>query len=113
MFSGAKSTIGNVPLVMSDASGSWRVHNGDLTVDGALIVSDRDANPRFYPLQQRQRAFHAGRRLCPRDRHAAPPGERARCVTDVALEHRLSSGAGHATLDVPGLRSARTSSPTS
>ena len=45
-FSGARSTIGNVPLLLSDASGGWRVHHGDLSVDSALTVSDRDANLR-------------------------------------------------------------------
>ncbi len=50
-FSGARSTIGNVPLLLSDASGKWLVHRGDLSVTSALTVSDRDPNPRFYPLK--------------------------------------------------------------
>ena len=35
---------------MSEIGGRWRVYKGDLTVDGAMTVADRDANPRFYPL---------------------------------------------------------------
>ena len=40
-----------LPLLLSDASGSWLVHHGALSLDSALTVSDRDANPRFYPLK--------------------------------------------------------------
>src|SRR5205085_7108243 len=50
-FGGAKATIGNVPLLLSDASGTWLIRHSNLTVDSALTVSDRDANPRFYPLK--------------------------------------------------------------
>src|SRR5213075_189397 len=99
-FSGASSTIGNVPLLLSDASGSWRMHHGDLSVDSALTVSDRDANSRFYPLKSD-------------DMHLTLAGDYVRAtgalrhdstlVTNVAIEHQLSSGAGHADLNVPGL----------
>jgi translocation and assembly module TamB len=99
-FSGGRSTIGTVPLLLSDASGSWRVHNGNLTVDSGLTVSDRDPNPRFYPLQSD-------------NMHLTLAGDDVRAsgalrhggtlVTNVAIEHQLSSGTGHADLDVPGL----------
>ena len=36
-----RSTIGNVQLLFSDADGRWRFYNGDLTVNGALNLSDR------------------------------------------------------------------------
>ncbi|HEY6661903.1 MAG TPA: YdbH domain-containing protein [Sphingomicrobium sp.] len=99
-FSGGRSTIGNVPLLLSDATGKWRVYHGDLTLDGASTVSDRDANPRFYPLKSN-------------DLHLTLAGDYVRAtgslrhegirVTDVSIEHQLSSGAGHAILDVPSL----------
>jgi hypothetical protein len=101
-FSGAKSTIGNVPLLLSDASGSWLVHNGDLSVDSALTLSNRDPDPKFYPLKSDNVHFSlAGDeiRAAGTLRHPAS-GTR---VTEVSIEHQLSSGAGHATLDVPGL----------
>ena len=50
-FGGAKATIGNVPLLLSDGSGKWLIHNNDLTVDSGLTVSDRTDQPRFYPLK--------------------------------------------------------------
>ena len=32
-FAGAKATIGNVPLLLSEGRGKWRLYHGDLTVD--------------------------------------------------------------------------------
>ena len=101
-FAGATASIGKVPLLLSDGSGKWLFHNNDLTADAALTVSDRDANPRFYPLKSN-------------DVHFSLAGDHVRAtgglhhpasgalVTNVSIEHQLSSGVGHATLDVPGL----------
>ena len=101
-FGGAKATIGNVPLLLSEATGKWTYAGSKLSVDSALTVSDRDANPRFYPLKSN-------------DAHITMAGDYVRAsgslhhpasgalVTDVDIEHRLSTGAGHALLDVPGL----------
>ena len=99
-FGGAKATIGNVPLLLSDASGSWQVHHGDLAVDSALTVSDRDPNPRFYPLKSNNVHFTlAGDYV----RATGTLNHGTTRVTDVSIEHQLSSGSGHADLDVPGL----------
>jgi hypothetical protein len=66
-------------------------------------VSDRgDPNPRFYPLKSDNVHFTmAGDyiRAAGALRHPAS----GNLVTNVAIEHRLSTGAGHADLDVPGL----------
>jgi hypothetical protein len=99
-FSGAKSTIGNVPLVLSDASGKWVVHHGDLSVTSALTVSDRDPNPRFYPLKSDDVHFTLGGDYVRANGSLKHDGTR---ITDVTIEHRLSTGAGNATLDVPSL----------
>ena len=99
---GATASIGKVPLLLSDGSGKWLLHNGDLGVDAALTVTDRDANPRFYPLKSNDVHFSlAGDfiRATGGLRHPAT----GTLVTNVSIEHRLSSGAGHAILDVPGL----------
>ena len=101
-FGGAKATIGNVPLLLSDGSGSWTFRNSNLAVESALTVSDRDPNPRFYPLRSSDvRLTLAGDYVRANGilRHPGTGTE----VTDVSIEHRLSTGAGHATLDVPGL----------
>ncbi|MGZ2412833.1 translocation and assembly module TamB [Sphingomonas sp. F9_3S_D5_B_2] len=102
VFSGAGGTVGNVPLVMSDATGKWSFINSNLKVDGAMLVADRDPNPRFYPLRSNDMHFTlAGDyvRAAGILRHPASGTE----LTDVSIEHRLSTGAGHASLDVPGI----------
>ncbi|MBV9528260.1 YdbH domain-containing protein [Sphingomonas sp.] len=101
-FSGGGGTVGSVPLVMSEANGKWSFLNSDVTVDAATTVSDRAPDPRFYPL--RSNDVHltiAGDYVRANGilRHPATGTE----VTAVNLEHRLSDGAGHATLDVPGI----------
>jgi hypothetical protein len=101
-FTGGKARIGEVPLLLSEGTGTWLYRNSDLTVKSALTVSDIDPDPRFYPLRSN-------------DVHMTIAGDYVRAtgslhhpatgtlVTDVSIEHRLSTGAGHATLDVPGL----------
>ncbi len=101
-FLGARSTIGNVPLLMSEASGTWLVRHGDLSVDAKLLLSDRDANPRFYPLRSDKLHFTLAGDWVRAAGTLVRPASGTR-VTGVNIEHRLSSGAGHATLDVPGL----------
>ena len=101
-FSGARSTIGNVPLLLSEATGEWRMYRGDLTVDGNMLVSDRAENPRFYPLRSNNLHLTLGDDYVRATGALAHPATGTR-VTDVAIEHRLSTGAGHATLDVPSL----------
>jgi hypothetical protein len=102
-FAGGDAIIGRVPLLLSDVAGKWTVVKGDLTIDGGLKVSDRDPQPRFYPLRSDDMHFTlAGGRIRANGtlKHPAS-GTR---VADVAIEHRLSNGIGEATLDVPGIR---------
>jgi hypothetical protein len=101
-FTGAKATIGTVPLLLSNGNGSWQYRASKLSVDSALTVSDINPDPRFYPLRSN-------------DVHMTIAGDYVRAtgslhhpdsgtlVTDVDIEHRLSTGAGHAILDVPGI----------
>ena len=101
-FTGATASIGKVPLLLSDGVGKWLYRNKDLVVDSSLMVSDRDPNPRFYPLKSDTVHFTiAGDyvRAAGALRHPAT----GTLVTDVSIEHRLSTGGGHALLEVPGL----------
>jgi hypothetical protein len=101
-FVGATASIGKVPLQLSEGSGSWIFRNKNLSVNSALTVADRDPNPRFYPLKSDNVRFTlAGDyvRATGALRHPAT----GTLVTDVNIEHRLSTGEGHALLDVPGL----------
>ena len=102
-FSGARSTIGNVPLAMSDIAGKWRVYKGDLTAEGGLTVTDRADPARFYPLRSDDFRFSLADDFVRANGSLNHPASGTK-VTDVTIEHRLSTGAGHALLDVPGIR---------
>ena len=101
-FDGAKATIGTVPLLLSQASGNWRYRGSTLTVDGSLMVEDRNPDPRFYSLVSEDVHMTIGNDLVRANGSLHEP-ETGALVTNVDIEHRLSSGAGHATLDVPGI----------
>jgi hypothetical protein len=99
-FSGLRGTIGTVPILLSDATGKWSFRAGDLTLVGSSLVSDRDPNPRFYPLRSDNlKLTIAGDYV----RATGALRHEGTLVTDVSIEHRLSTGAGHAILDVPSL----------
>jgi hypothetical protein len=101
-FGDGKATIGEVPLLISKADGRWRFYNGDLSVNGALALTDRDPEPRFYELRSNDFQLtlkgddiRAGGTLV-----REPSGTR---ITNVTIHHQLSSGNGQAVLDVPGI----------
>jgi hypothetical protein len=101
-FADAKMTIGTVPILLSDASGTWTEKRGDFTIDGSSMVSDRDADPRFYPLKTNDLhlTIASNEVYATGSLHHPDSGT---LVTDVSIEHSLSTGSGHAILDVPGL----------
>ena len=102
-FSGARATIGTVPLLLSDAAGKWRVHNGDLGLTGNLLLSDWGADPpRFYPLRSDDVRLTVGSDYVRANGTLHHPASGA-LVTKVSIEHRLSAGVGNANLDVPGI----------
>ncbi len=101
-FTGGKGKVGTVPLLMSDASGTWQYKQSRLIVDGALTVSDAAPDPRFYPLRSNDVHLTIG------DDHVRATGSlhhpaSGTLVTNVSIDHRLSTDTGHASLDVPGL----------
>jgi hypothetical protein len=101
-FSGARATIGTVPVLLSQASGTWNLRGGDFSLAGNSLVSDRDTNPRFYPLKTNDlKLTIAGDYV--RASGALHHPASGTLVTDVSIEHRLSTGAGHAMFNVPGL----------
>ncbi|MEO5774498.1 MAG: YdbH domain-containing protein [Sphingomicrobium sp.] len=101
-FSGARSTIGNVPLAMSEMAGKWAFRNGDLNANGAMLVSDRAPVPRFYPMRSNDFRFNLAKDMVRAGGTLIHPASGAR-ISDVTIDHRLSSGVGHADLDVPGI----------
>jgi hypothetical protein len=101
-FTGAKATVGSVPLLISDASGTWLYRHSTLSVNGALTLSDINPDPRFYPLRSNDVHLMIGGDMVRAAGSLNHPAT-GTLVTDVSIEHRLSTGAGHATLDVPSL----------
>jgi hypothetical protein len=101
-FSGARATIGTVPVLLSEASGTWNLKGSNFSLAGNSLVTDRDANPRFYPLKTNDLKLTVGGDYVRASGGLYHPASGA-LVTDVSIEHRLSTGAGHAILDVPGL----------
>jgi hypothetical protein len=102
-FTGGRSIIGNVPLAMSAIAGRWRAYKGDLTIDGAMDVADRSETPRFYPLHSDDVRFALADGFVRATGTLKHPASGTK-VTDVRIEHRLSTGTGYAALDVPGIR---------
>lgn len=102
-LSGAAGKIGAVPLLVSEGTGRWTLTNSVLSLNGQVALDDAAPDPRFYQLVSRNVA------LTLRDgviRGNAilhhPRSEQA--ITRLTLLHDLGTGAGHALLDVPGVR---------
>jgi hypothetical protein len=101
-FSDARGTVGNVPILLSEAAGDWSVRNGAVSIDGRAMVSDRSPEARFYPLRSDNLRLTIADDFVRANGGLKHPAS-GTLVTNVVIEHRLSSGAGTATLDVPGL----------
>jgi translocation and assembly module TamB len=101
-FAGARSTIGNVPVLLDQADGKWRVYKGDIMVDAAARVTDRSPNARFNALRTSDLHFTLDGDYVRANGSLRMPGS-GRLVSNVDIEHRLSSASGRALLDVPGL----------
>jgi hypothetical protein len=102
-ISNANGVIGTMPLRLSDMDGKWRFIDSRLTIDGSLLVNDRADPPRFYPLRSDDVHFvFTDNRITTTGSLRHP--DTGTLVTNVDIEHNLNSGAGHADLDVPGIR---------
>jgi translocation and assembly module TamB len=99
----ADAMIANVPLRMTDIDGNWRFANGRLAIDGSMLAQDRDDPPRFYPLRSNDVRFVLDNNAVTATGSLRHPGTGTH-VTDVSVAHNLDTGAGHANLDVPGIR---------
>jgi hypothetical protein len=101
-FDDAGGQIGAVPLILSQAAGTWRMDKGRLLVGGALTVADAAHDPRFHQLAGRDVLLTlANSRIAATGKLTTTDG--AVKVADVAIAHNLSSGVGSADLDVTGL----------
>lgn len=102
-FGGGGGQIGQIPLVLDEADGAWRLAGGVLTLDGALRVRDaRAESPRFLPMAARAVTLTlAGNRIDAKGTLFEP--SKAMKVADVAITHALDKGEGAADLTVPGI----------
>lgn len=102
-FQGLSARLANVPLLVGEGSGAWRVEDGDVLLGGRIQVADAADPPRFHPL------VSDDLRLTVRDQQVEATGllrhpESGTAVTRARVTHDLRSGTGRAVLDVPGLR---------
>jgi hypothetical protein len=109
-FDGASAQIGHVPLLLDKMAGQWEFAHGALVLNGGLTISDAieshvpldRATPRFEPLIARDATLRFGEgRIDAAAKLREPKSDTA--ISDVDVHHDLSSGAGYATLDVPGI----------
>ncbi len=101
-FEGSEGQIGNVPLLIREASGDWKLAGGVLSLHGDVGVRDAAPEPRFEPLRSDDfrltlngNAIRAGGTL----KHPTKGVK----VSDVTIAHDLATGRGDAVLDVPGI----------
>jgi translocation and assembly module TamB len=102
-YGGLSGKLGNVPLLMSQGSGTWQVRGSDLSMAGEMRVADEVDPPRFYPLVTRD--F----RLTLADNRIEAGGwlddpETGTRIVRADIGHDLGTGRGRAALDVPGIR---------
>ncbi len=102
-FMGGAGQIGQVPLLLGQADGDWRLAGGMLTLNGALMVRDARAEaPRFLPMAARGVVLTlAGSRIDATGTLFEPT--RGVKVADLRIDHALDRGAGAADLTVPGI----------
>ncbi len=101
-FSDTKAIIGKVPLLLSDADGRWLYRRSGLTIDSALTLSDKDPDPRFYPLRTSDAHLTINKDYARVTGSLHEPSS-GTLVTNVSVENHFSDGSGEAILDVPSL----------
>jgi hypothetical protein len=101
-FSGGKGVIGRVPLLVSDAGGKWAMGDGNVRINGGMLLSHRADPPNFYPLRSDNFEFSLANSRIDATGTLHHPDSGTK-VTDVTIAHNLQTGAGDAVLDVPGI----------
>lgn len=101
-FAGASGKLANIPLLISNGRGQWRVIDGDVAANGAVAVADAQDPPRFWPL------VSDDFRLTMIDNQIKAAGwlndpEADRRVILATVNHSLRTGRGNAVLEVPGI----------
>ena len=105
-FEDATANISGVPIDMDQIAGKWRYEGNVLRVEDVdLRVSDQTeegVEERYYPLFAQDAWLELDGNIITAQGGLRDPAAQ-RLVTAVSLSHDLGTGAGNATLDVPGL----------
>jgi hypothetical protein len=102
-LSGGAGQIGNVPLLMNDASGDWRYADAILTLNGRLGLTDAEQVDRFVPMIVPDMMLTLENNIITAIGHVVEPTTGTR-VADVDIRHALGSATGRALLAVNDLR---------
>lgn len=100
---GASGKIGVVPLNMSEIGGGWRWAGGVLSLDGAMVLTDAEADARFSPLISNDAHLRFADGVIDATAGFAERKSGVR-VLDTIIRHRLADGTGSADLKVKELR---------
>ena len=102
-FSDAEVALASIPLDIRNASGDWDYTGGKVSIEGAsFFLHDRNEPDRFEPLRARDARLTLDDNIVLAMAALRNP-ETDRLVTIANIRHDLSTGAGHADIDVPGL----------
>lgn len=102
-FADAEFRMADVPLDITRASGRWAWRDDGLTIeDAALRVTDRQVDARFQPMVAEGAALRFEDNAINADATLREETT-GREIVEVEIVHDLSSGTGHADLDVPGI----------
>ena len=102
-ISGGAGQIGDVPLLISEAAGTWRWQDSALGLDAALFVSDAQQVDRFNPLRVPDFQLTLSNNMISAIGSLREP-ESGIKVADAQIEHNLGNATGNALLSVDGLR---------
>jgi hypothetical protein len=102
-FAGLSGKLANVPLLMSQGSGTWRMQGAYLAMDGEIRVSDELDPPRFHPLITRDFMLRLEDNEIRAGGWLDDPETGTRIVR-ADISHILATGRGSAHLNVPSIR---------
>lgn len=102
-ISGGAGQIGNVPLLISEASGQWRWQGDVLGLDSSLFVSDAAQVDRFNPLKVPDLQVTLSNNVISAIGNLYEP-ETGTKVADAQIMHNLGTSNGNALLSVEGLQ---------
>jgi hypothetical protein len=101
-FGGLSGKLANVPLLISQGSGTWQMRGTDLALAGEMRIADEADPPRFYPLVTRDFRLTLGDSQIKAGGWLDDPETGTRIVR-ADIGHSLATGRGRADLDVPGI----------